>query len=249
MTPLSFALRQGLRAVLPSPVQARARRAERRLAALSARLRLPLGVRPVSPVSGWDRGTAMNRYYLAHFLHTVAADIAGECLEFQADLYTSRFGGDKVVRVDILHKEAGNPQATLVADLTAPNALPSQAYDCIVCTYVLHVIAEVHTAVAELYRLLKPGGVLLVAVPHLARHSAADHELWRFTPAGLQRLLARVFGAEQVVVRAYGNSLTAAGFIRGLAAEDFTAAELDRHHDPAYAVGLFARACKLPPAP
>jgi SAM-dependent methyltransferase len=244
MTRLSFPLLKGLRTVLPKPVKERARRALRTMAALTARVHFTVGVQPVSPVSGQDRGTPLNRYYLAQFLHEFSSDIAGSCLEFQEDLYTSRFGGEKVAHLDILHQEAGNPKATIVADLTTPNAMPSQAYDCIICTYVLHVIFELDTAVSELYRLLKPGGVLLVAVPHIGRSRGQWHELWRFTPDGLHRLLARAFGAEQVIVRAAGNSLTAAGIIRGLAAEDFTTAELDHHHDPDFAVGLFARACK-----
>jgi SAM-dependent methyltransferase len=207
-------------------------------------MQFTVGVRPVSPVSGQDRGTPLNRYYLEQFLQEFSADISGYCLEFQEDLYTSRFGGDKVTKLDILHKEEGNKKATIVADLTKPNAIPSHAYDCIICTYVLHVIFELDTVVSELYRILKPGGVLLVAVPHIGRSRPKFHELWRFTPEGLHRVLARAFGAENVTVRAFGNSLIAAGIIRGLAAEDFTKAELDHHHDPDFAVGLFARACK-----
>jgi hypothetical protein len=58
-----------------------------------------------------------------------------------------------------------------------------------------------------------------------------------------QMVLAKAFGAENVSVRAYGNSLTAAGAIRGLAAHEFTKAELNFHtlESP---VGVFARARK-----
>jgi hypothetical protein len=68
-------------------------------------------------------------------------------------------------------------------------------------------------------------------------------EMWRFTPEGLRVLLSRVFGAENVTWRAYGNSLTAAGEIRGLAAHEFCREELDSH-DMRFAVEVCARAVK-----
>ncbi len=245
MTLLSFPRFERLRSVLPSPLKIWARQTVKSFRVTRVRMRFSMGVQPISLVGGWDRGKAINRYYLEQFLQTYSSDISGSCLEFEEDLYTTRFGAEKVAHLDILHKEEGNQKATLVADLTKPNAIPSNIYNCIICTYVLHVIFEVDTFVSELYRLLKPGGVLLVTVPHIARDYPQHHELWRFTPMGLHRLLAQAFSAEQVQVCAYGNSLTAAGFIRGLAAEDFTTAELDHHHDPAFAVGLSARARKL----
>jgi SAM-dependent methyltransferase len=122
--------------------------------------------------------------------------------------------------------------------------LSSNVFDCIVCTYVLHLVFEKEKIVTELYRTLKPGGVLLVAVPDITVCYPQYHELWRFTAEGLHELLARVFGAGNVSVRTYGNSLTAAGMLRGLGSRDFTQAELD-YHDPRYILVVCARAVKL----
>lgn len=210
---------------------------------IKARLQLGIGVRPISEDGGFDRGTPINRYYLEQFLQEFASDIRGRCMEFQGDEYTSRFGGRQVTKLEILHKEAGNREATIVADLTAPNQIPSDWFDCIICTYVLHSIFEVEKAVSELYRILKPGGVVLVAVPHIAKYRPKYTEAWRFTPEGLKLLLERTFGPEHVTLRTYGNSLTAAGLIRGLAAHEFSKTELDQN-DPSFPVGLFARARK-----
>ena len=46
-----------------------------------------------------------------------------------------------------------------------------------------------------------------------------------------------------MTVRAYGNSLTAAGEIRGLVEDEFSRATL-REHDPAFAVEVCGRAVK-----
>src|SRR5262249_38777370 len=116
-------------------------------------------------------------------------------------------------------------------------------FDCIICTHVLHVIAEVDRAVAEMHRILKPGGVLLVAVPHVSMCDPAWHELWRFTEGGLDTLVARPFCRGQMATRGFGNSVATAGQIRGLAAHEFTPAELDTH-DPRFAVETCGRACK-----
>ena len=211
--------------------------------ACNARVRLTVGRQPLSVFWGHERGLPICRYYLEQFLGVCARDIRGQCLEFADDWYTSRFGGAAVTRVDVLHIDDSNPRATIVADLTRPNNIPSDRFDCIICTFVLHVIFEVDKAIAELHRILRPGGVLLVAVPHISMCDPQYHELWRFTPEGLSLILAQAFGARHVSVRAYGNSLTAAGQIRGLVPEEFTGAELD-HTDERFAVTVCARAVK-----
>ena len=233
------------RTVVPSRVKRLARKGLRKLNTVQARMRLVAGIRPISEHGGWDRGTPINRYYLEQFLSEFSCDISGHCLEFQSDLYTSRFGRRNVDRLSILDKNASNRAATIVADLTRPNDLPSNTYDCIVCTYVLHLVPEYETLVLELYRILKPGGILLVAVPNISRSFEEDHEMWRFTPEGLQWMMSRIFGAPNVIVRGYGSSLAAAGFVRGLSAEDLTERELNSQHDPHFTVTVCARVCKM----
>lgn len=210
----------------------------------AARLGLGAGVAPLA--NAWfERGMPVHRYYLEQFLAASAADIRGHCLEFQEDSYTSRFGGARVSRLDILHKEPDPRyrQATLYGDLTAANDIPGGTFDCIVCTYVLHVIFELERFVAELHRLLADGGVLLVAVPGVTISYPHYHELWRFTPEGLHRVLAGSFGATRVRTRSYGNSLVAAGELRGLAVADFSRDELDEQDDR-YPLVVCGRAVK-----
>jgi len=215
------------------------------LTSLMARMRLGLGVAPLSVVSGSDRGQSIHRYYLDLFMREFAADIRGRCLEFQNDQYTSRFGGAQVRHLDILHKEGSgtSKQATIVADLLAPNNLPSGAYDAIVCTHTLHIVDDPLRFLNELRRLLAPGGVLLLGVPHVAGIQPWWHELWRFTPEGLALLGSRSFGAGNVTLRAYGNTLAAAGAMRGLIAAEFNSRELGVHDDR-FAVEVCLRAVK-----
>jgi hypothetical protein len=206
------------------------------------RLRCAWGVEPL--VESWgERGKSIHRHYLEEFLRSQASSIRGRCLEFQEDSYTTRFGGDRVSSIDILNKEPGRKETTLVADLTAENDLPSDYFDCVICTYVLHIIYEKERVISELHRVLKPGGTLLVCVPNITVHYPRFPELWRFTADGLGALLARRFGQENVSVTGYGNSLTAVGELRGLGVDAFSSAELS-HHDPRYALAVCGRARK-----
>jgi hypothetical protein len=200
---------------------------------------------PLSYAWGVDRGLPVHRLHLEQFLARHAGDIRGRCLEFQEPRYVPRFGGTAVRSIDVLHLDATNPAATVVADLTKPNELASDRFDCIVCTHVLQSIFDVSRAVAELHRILAPGGVLLLAEPQIAMCDSRYDELWRFTTSGLTRLLTTVFSPEAVDVQGFGNSLTAAGELRGLVAGEFAAGILE-HHDPRFAAELCARAVKSP---
>jgi SAM-dependent methyltransferase len=208
-----------------------------------ARLRLNTGLSPMSYLWGTDRGLPIHRYYLEQFLEENSDVIRGRCLEFLDDSYTVRFGREKVAKRDVLHIDDTNPNATIIADLTKPNNIQGDQFDCIICTHVLHVIFELDKVVAEFYRILKLGGVLLVGVPHISMCGRGYNEFWRFTPDGLLRLLSNHFGRENVRTRGYGNSLTAAGEIRGLVAFEFRKSELD-YCDERFSVEVCGRAVK-----
>lgn len=208
-----------------------------------ARIGSGFGVKPLSTRWGHDRGFPIGRYYLESFLKEYAHLIKGDCLEFRDDAYSSRFGGKAVSRVDVLHLDDSNPKATIVADLTKPNDIESNRFDCIVCTHVLHMIFNLDKAMSELYRILKPGGVLIVGVPHISMNDPHIDEIWRFTPAGLKNTLTLQFQESNIKIKAYGNALSAAFALRGLVTHEMTKRELE-FHDERFAVEVCAVATK-----
>lgn len=191
------------------------------------RVLLAGGVRPVSRTFGYERGKPIHRYYLESFLREHRAVIRGRCLEFENPGYSRVFGRDRPTSIDVIDLSASNPQATIVADLTKPNDLTGDAFDCIVCVHVLHLVYEADRFTAELHRLLAPGGSLLMAVPATSMIDPAWTEFRRWTPLGVETLLAQFFEPAEVEVATYGNSLAAAAEMRGLAADELRRRELD----------------------
>jgi hypothetical protein len=109
----------------------------------------------------------------------------------------------------------------------------------------LQYIYDLKATISTLYRILKPGGVVLATIPGIAHISRYDlehwGEYWRLTSLSAQKLFGEVFPPENVEVQAYGNLLTAAAFLYGLPAEGFKQEELDYQH-PDFQVLITARA-------
>jgi len=236
------------------PARARRRLRPLRSAVVERRRRRPprLGdlqrVTPIDSNWGFERGTPIDRVYVEQFVAANAADIRGRVLEIAAPDYTTRFGRG-VERVDILMATEGNPQATIVGDLTDAPQIPSDAFDCAIVTQTLQFVYDIRAALATLHRIVAPGGVLLATVPGITKISPPEDEeygeWWHFTARSAQRLAEEAFGAGNVESRSYGNVLSAAGFLYGLAASDLKAEELAAH-DRLYEVIVGVRAVKRP---
>ena len=204
-------------------------------------------LKPISSDYGNSRGLEIDRYYIEKFLSEYSSDICGHVLEIKHSVYTAKYGGNRVTGSDVLHPVEGNPDATIVADLTKADHLPSNVYDAIIFTQTLQVIYDIRAVIATLYRLLKPGGVLLSTASGMAQLSLEDFdkwgEYWRFTSLSARLLFEEAFSAENVTVRSYGNVLAAISFLEGLAVEDLKKKELDAV-DRSYEVLIAVRAVK-----
>jgi SAM-dependent methyltransferase len=208
----------------------------------------PLQRWPSEPLNrNWGfPGHSVARRYIEEFLGEYAGDIRGRVLEAAPEMYTHAFGGSAVTTSDVLHV-TGAPGATVVGDLATGAGIPRGVFDAIVLTHTLELVYEVEDAAATLHEALSPGGVLLLTVPGISQidrywaDRGGDH--WRFTAYSLERLLQGRFGAENVIVRSYGNVKTAAAFLYGLAHEELAAADF-AVNDPDYPVIVAGRAVR-----
>jgi SAM-dependent methyltransferase len=202
-------------------------------------------VAPVSNAFGFDRGQPIDRYYIERFLAHHAKDIQGRVLEIEDNSYTLKYGGNRVKISDVLHVQEGNPQATIVADLTHADHIPSDAFDCIIFTQTLQYIYDVRSAASTLHRILRPGGALLATFPGISQGHPLDYGewYWGFTTQSARRLLEEAFPAGDIRIEAHGNVLAATSFLHGLASEELSQEELD-YHDPNYELLITLRAVK-----
>jgi len=82
--------------------------------------------------------------------------------------------------------------ATHIADITMTNnSLTDGMFDVIVCTEVLEHTLDPFSAADEIFRLLKPGGILLLTVPFNFRIHGPLPDCWRFTEHGIRELLKK----------------------------------------------------------
>src|SRR5262245_22980016 len=205
---------------------------------------------PHSRRFGLDRGRPIDRYYIERFLTAHAVDIRGRLLEIGDDMYTRQLGGDRVHRSDVLHARSGRPGATIVADLQRAEGIAADTFDCIILTQTLQFVYDVRAAVGELWRILRPHGVVLATLPGITQISRYDMErwgeYWRFTTLSARRLFEDVFGPS-ITVEAHGNVLAAIAFVHGCAVEDMRDRELD-YVDPDYELIITVRAVKGGPS-
>jgi len=76
-------------------------------------------------------------------------------------------------------------------------------FDLVICSQVLEYIEKPQSVIAEIHRLLKPGGCLWLSAPSVFPRDS-DEDLWRFLPGSL-RLLLRQF--QDVKITAESSSI------------------------------------------
>ncbi len=94
-----------------------------------------------------------------------------------------------------------------VADAQDMGVIDSSAYDSVLCLEVLEHVPDPFRAMAEIGRVLRPGGALVLSVPHLSRLHDLPHDYFRYTRHGVEQLMAHG-GLEIVELRVRGGLLT-----------------------------------------
>ncbi|MGA9822895.1 MAG: class I SAM-dependent methyltransferase [Desulfobaccales bacterium] len=84
---------------------------------------------------------------LDHYDHVVAIDIEESYLKYSEPLTVK------------------NPNLVLLVDDISRSTLPEMTFDLILCSEVIEHIADSASAISEMHRLLKPGGILILSTP------------------------------------------------------------------------------------
>jgi SAM-dependent methyltransferase len=198
---------------------------------------------PISRLSGRDRGTPVDRYYIERFLEDNRSDIYGRVLEIRDATYSRRYGGDRLVEVVVLSKTTDDAEANIIADLSNAPQLGSEQFDAVIFTQTLQFIFDAPAAIDTLHRILKPGGVLLMTVPGTTSARLAVAEMWAFSERSIRALLNGPFDPEGITTVVGGNVLAAMAMLQGLSHEELATNELE-YSDPDFPVIIAARAVK-----
>jgi SAM-dependent methyltransferase len=92
-----------------------------------------------------------------------------------------------------------NTNADVIADLNEPIPVGAEVADTVVSFSVLEHLSEPQEMLKEAFRILKPGGYMLLQVPWQWRIHEAPFDFFRFTPYGLELLFQRA-GFSDVLV-------------------------------------------------
>lgn len=159
------------------------------------------------PPGQWPPPTPA-RKYIDEFLNLYKDEARGRCVEFVPPLYREKFiKNSSVISYDVWDITPGDG-VTIVGDLQNAPHIPDESFDTIICTHVLCCIPKPWLAVAEIYRILSPGGVVLctnpVVLPHFAPH---PKDCWRFTYDSMEMLFSNF---KKVNIHSFGNAATVA---------------------------------------
>ncbi len=148
------------------------------------------------------------------------------CLKSEARILDVGAGGRRITPNTTTLDAVAVPGVDIIGDI---HCLPieSNSFDCVFCTGTLEHVADPWQAIREIYRVVKPGGVVHIDVPFIQGYHADPTDFWRFTLDGL-RLLCKEF--EEVesgtyigpscalvwVMREWANSCTSNRYLSNL---------------------------------
>jgi SAM-dependent methyltransferase len=101
------------------------------------------------------------------------------------EMYRDRV--DTVTCTDWLQSLHGSRHLDFVSDLTAELPLAPRTFDTVVLTDVLEHLPDPDVVLAEMRRVLRPGGKAIIAVPFLYWIHEQPHDFFRYTEHQLRR--------------------------------------------------------------
>lgn len=153
------------------------------------------------------RKKSIRRYFVDRFLIDHVSQIPAQQLVLDLGGHKGRARGMfdiaaypiEVVCVNITSEKG----ADIVADAAAV-ALQDNRFDVVVCAELLEHVPDPKPVLAEAWRLLKPGGRLLITVPFLFHIHADPHDFGRYTDHYWKNVLAQISFTEIKIERQGG---------------------------------------------
>jgi hypothetical protein len=163
-----------------------------------------------------------------------------KCLEFAPVRYLKRMFRDRCDEKDLFEYSlrqkpshawegpGGKARGTVYyGDIhkVDPKNIPDNTFDAIISTQVHEHLNNPFTATAEMYRILKPGGIFVFSAPHVSPFHLVPHDYYRYTHTGALHVVESA-GFKVDILQKLGNTAIAAAFVQGFVVEGTT---IDEH--------------------
>jgi SAM-dependent methyltransferase len=90
------------------------------------------------------------------------------------------------------------PEIDVVCDLTQANPFRENSFDAILLMNVMEHVYNTHSLLGSLGQMLKPGGVLIVAIPFMVKMHQVPVDFVRYTHFALERLDRTTLAVERL---------------------------------------------------
>jgi SAM-dependent methyltransferase len=167
---------------------------------------------------GTGRGGSITRHYVDRFVQKNKKEVRGRVLDFGNRNYQKLFDPASIQSYDVMDLSRTG-ESTIVGDIQDCPSIPNESFDTIICTQVLEHVFSSQKALDQIYRILAPGGVLLLAVPFYGFLHGAPEDYWRFSPSALRQLMAR-YEYKVSHFEVFGNVYAASMYGLGLGMAD-----------------------------
>lgn len=155
----------------------------------------PEAATPGQKVKAWVRDRVWrnsSREHLDRFLAEAGRELPDGALVLDAGAgtapYRAHFGRQRYETADFAQVDKGYGSLDYVCDLTEI-PVEDARFDAVVFTQVLEHVPEPAAVLAELGRVLKPGGTLFLTAPLFYAEHEVPYDFYRYTRFGLAHLL------------------------------------------------------------
>ena len=132
-------------------------------------------------------------------------EASGALLDVECGLFPFREYVNGIVDVyDGLDVERRSSDTKYIGDAQNMSDIESDRYDTVFSVCALEHMPKPWKALEEMRRVCKPGGKVILAVPHLSRYHEEPHDYYRFTGYGMAEL-AKETGLEVESIEPLGG--------------------------------------------
>jgi SAM-dependent methyltransferase len=128
-------------------------------------------------------------------------DVGCGCMPYKPLVLQSPSQVEKYIGLDLVNNGRQKPDLVWDGKIIP---LDDCSIDCALLTEVLEHCPEPEKVIKEIFRVLKPGGLLFLTVPFSWTLHEVPHDEYRYTPFALERLLKNS-GFEQIKLKALGG--------------------------------------------